>query len=304
MPDEQIEQQGELELKGDLRGLDWAIIIATPGEAAAREAAGEITWQGDAYYTAGAAGSEAEDKPPLAWLAAIAGRLAGETRLSHAEFRVLLMIIYRAGRKQKAWPSMRTIAADADVALSMVVKSLQRLEELGYISCEKRGNRSNLYSITAPGGIAPVYLSEEHGVPLTDTRCSSERHRTIKGTEKGTESIGETDLFGEEIGGAPDPKSPSDLFAQVLPEKISSDPAAMVALGKFVLDRKERKKPLTSRAIRILCERIKDWEPEDVAAAALTAIEKSWLTLYAPNPVAPAGEVKLPASNFEGWKKK
>jgi predicted transcriptional regulator len=88
---------------------------------------------------------------------------ATDPRLSRSDVGCLAVLIDRYNlEKGAAWPSVNRLASEASLHRSNVIRALQRLEELGYITIARGGmGKANRYHPTFKSGSANATSSED-----------------------------------------------------------------------------------------------------------------------------------------------
>lgn len=94
-----------------------------------------------------------------------------DPKLTDGDRRMLLALCSFAIAKSTLWPSRESLAERAGIDISNVSKRVRRLVDLGWVTVQQRGHRSNKYHLHLPGrlaiGDAPS-SAERDVVPCTD----------------------------------------------------------------------------------------------------------------------------------------
>ena len=94
-----------------------------------------------------------------------------DPQLTDGDRRMLLALCSFAIGKSTLWPSRESLAERADIDISNVSKRVRRLVDLGWVTVQQRGHRSNKYHLHLPErlatGDAPL-TAEEDVAPCTD----------------------------------------------------------------------------------------------------------------------------------------
>jgi len=90
-----------------------------------------------------------------------------------------------------AWPSMKWLSIAADCSERTVIRKVQKLEEMGLLSIEKRPNKTNRYQINPLRNNHSDNLSPSDTAmsPHSDTHMSPEQYRTINNKKGKTKVV-------------------------------------------------------------------------------------------------------------------
>ena len=253
----------------------------------------------------------AQSVDPTTFVAMMNARLSetDQYELTASQLLVAITLAGRAAGKEDgiAWPSYDLMAHDTKLSRRTVIRCVKALEEKGFLRKIRGGiidgkNVSNRYIIAMPENY-PQKRRGDTVSPPSDTVSPKEVNEEVSSLSKGG---GNGELFEEnEISAS----KPSDLFIRILPEHLQTTDV-LLALSQFEKDRRERRKKMTTQAVRILCRKIEKWTPEQIARAVEIAIESGWSSLYPPRePQESAGATRKGTSDtapqdFSKWQQK
>lgn len=164
---------------------------------------------------------------------------------------VLIGICDRYNDEYKvAWPSMKWLAIAADCSERTVIRKVQKLEEMGLLSIEKRPNNTNRYQLIPMETNHSDKLSPSDTAmsPPSDTAMTPEQYRTIHNKNSAKQKLvgwSPTDkdrIFAKERGLDPD----AVLESIRLWNQQNGDKAAYADCGAFWMNwcrREAERKP-------------------------------------------------------------
>lgn len=83
------------------------------------------------------------------WWAPVPRSLRDDPLITTADIAVFCALSWRMNwNSRRCWPSLATIAADAKMSKASVARSLNRLEDLGYVSRNRRKSAGGDYTST------------------------------------------------------------------------------------------------------------------------------------------------------------
>jgi biotin operon repressor len=164
-----------------------------------------------------------------------------------------------------AWPSIEWLAIAADCSQRTVMRKVQKLEEIGFVSVERRANKGNRYTLNMTIG---DNLSRDTAVsPIGDSHMSPEQYRTIHNKNSAKQKLVDwspTDkdrIYAKERGLDPDA-----VFESIrLWNKQNGDKAAYSDCGAFWMNwcrrEAERKPKAVSGHSRPFNGQSSEWTP-------------------------------------------
>ncbi|MHB1282578.1 MAG: helix-turn-helix domain-containing protein [Metallibacterium scheffleri] len=213
-----------------------------------------------------------------------------DSRLARGDLAVLSVILRHANSQTAlAWPGVNRIAVAASLHRSNVMLAIKRLEAFGLVTVERGRGQSNRYR--------PTFTTSSADATSSASTTSSADATSSAST---TSSADATQLVAPAL---------LELVAPARPEPLKSEPRSEPRNKKgvpvelpawlpsdiwqlWIADRKERGKPMTSRAQELgikALSKLRD-EGHDPKAVIDNAITRGWQGLYPP----PAARSKAP----------
>lgn len=210
---------------------------------------------------------------------------------------VLFVLADSADKYGKCWPSVGTIARCAEVSERSVQRALHELEERAALTREQRVAESGRTTTTRYQlhADACVFLIDESELETLGGRVTPCRGEGDKVAPPGVTVASPLNMLEPTTGRKP---TTGDLLPQDQRQpqpgngkhhdKVTTPPEALPACvpadlwADFIADRKERKKPLTTRAQKLALTRLELLHAagQDVAEVIRQSIERGWSGLF------------------------
>lgn len=245
-------------------------------------------------------------------------RISARRDLTMAAKVIYSILANRIGNNGRCWPGTHKLAAEAGCNPSTIIETVQRLEDVGLLTVERRNGATNVYRLCdgdppPPGTTRKPRAVEPHGKPVRSKPSggAGEPHgKPVGGTRKThvdhTENpcgahgkpvrtiLSKTQLkTHDNTKGASGAKStrksarktkrkkaPSGPFLGNPPPAVLDTPEFHTAWGDWTQHRREIKHPLTAGSVKAQLGKLAEEGPERSIYRIRTVIANGWRGLF------------------------
>lgn len=193
----------------------------------------------------------------------------------------LVLLIRSDSNRNQCWPSIRSIAADANISTTSALKAISELEELGLIVKHKRTSEngdaaSNLYTVMVPD-VEPEtrhtgVSTNDTPVSSNETPCINEWHTGVSTTDTELKPIELKPINNNTPTGSDVAEAPSTTPIETPKQQAKPDPYQAVLEVYSLANMQEPPRCEITPLLRSMKEAMASgWSTERIAAAWMKA---------------------------------